>query len=614
MLIYRAFFSNMIKISGKTPLNPRAHPVNFGKTPSEPGFAEQTQHNMKNNTRLFTLLTLLAFLPLVMQAQNCQTPISATLGTAVCDDNGTPLDSLDDTYTYTLNVSGDSTTWSVEPDSLLYLYDSTYTFGPLAISGGAMTVVVINTSDSLCTDTVMVVPPSPCSVPPPMCQAPISASVDSIACDDNGTPLDSLDDTYTFFLTVTGDSTSWSILGDSVTFPYDTAVLSGPHPISGGVLDVIVVNTSDSVCMDTVMVTPPAPCSVPPVCQTPITAIFADVSCDDNGTPLDSLDDTFSFMLMVMGGDSTWGLAGDSIQYPYDSVATIGNYLITNGPVTVVAVDNTDGLCTDTVTVMPPAPCSVPLTACDVKEIGCMRYELLSITHDSSNHRTYTFQVINNCPNKMIYTAFQVPDGTVAEAPDDNTVYTAPSGREYLVRSPNFTPIYSVRFKSTADSIADGQSDIFEYTLQPQSAPDYILAVTRVAPKIFYQAHLNTFGCKDSLTQMVIIPTAPNDPGPKADPNVDPNGQISTVPGGTFTVYPNPTTGPVMVDIQGWKGQTLQLQLLNLQGSVLKTVSLQASTQAQTFDLPTGLDAGVYYLKLIPATGAPVIQQLVIQW
>ena len=495
---------------------------------------------MKNNTRFPLILFLSMLLPVLAQAQTCQSPITATLGAVTCSDNGTPLDSLDDTYSFTLTVSGDSTSWSIEPDSTLYPYDSTFTFGPFPISGGDASVIVINTSDSLCTDTVMVTAPAPCSVPPPMCSTPISSTVDSIVCSDNGTPLDSLDDTYTFLLTVSGGANSWSISGDSVTVPYDTAVVSGPYPINGGLLSLVVVDTDDAACVDTVAVTPPAPCSVAPTCQTPITGIFADVSCDNNGTPLDSLDDTFTYMLMVMGGDSTstWSVQGDSLQFPYDSVAQIGPFPISGGTITSIVVDNTDALCTDTVMVMPPAPCSTPANACDVKEIGCIRYELLGVSGDSSKNRTYTIMVTNNCPNKMIYTAFQLPDGTVAKAPDNNSVYLSPGGREYLVRNPNYSPMYSVRFKTTADSISDGQSDIFEYTLKPQSNPDYILAVTRVAPKIFYQAHLNTFGCKDSLAQ-VIAPISPQTPGPKVDPS-DPG---KTNPDGSFSILPESNNG-----------------------------------------------------------------------
>lgn len=254
-----------------------------------------------------------------------------------------------------------------------------------------------------------------------------------------------------------------------------------------------------------------------------------------------------------------------------------------------------------------------------------MRYELLGITMDSSMRKTYTVQVINNCTDKMIYTAIQLPNGLTAKAPDDNSVYTAPSGREYLVRNPNFSPFYSIRFKSGADSISNGQSDIFEYTLPAQADPTFIHVVSRIAPKVFYEAHLNTFACDVVLVPLVTpsnqfpgpktgqVPSNPTTPG--SNPG-NPGTPAPNDPGLDFTVYPNPNTGdgPVMVDLTDWKGLDVQLQLFNPQGKLLSAATLTALDQPQPFDLPKGLDAGLYWLKLVPPSGQPLVRQLVIQW
>lgn len=570
---------------------------------------------MKNIT--VCMLLVLGFslwLPQSGISQSCQHPITATADSISCDDNGTPLDTLDDNFFIYLSVAGDSGTWSLTTDTTLYPYDSAVVFGPFLISGGAQTLIVLNTSDSLCTDTVSVQPPPPCSTPPPVCATPISSSVDSIACNDNSTPLDSLDDTYTFFLTATGGSGGWSVQGDSLVFAYDTAIAFGPYPISAGVLTLILADTADAVCTDTVSITPPAPCSVPPTCQTPITTSFADVLCNDNGTPLDSLDDTFTFTILATGGANSWSLSGDTLAYPYDTAATVGPFPIAGGPLSLLAIDTDDSLCVDTVMVTPPPPCSVPLTACDVKEIGCMKYELLSVVADSAQRKTYTIQVTNNCTNKMIYTAFQLPNGLEAKAPDDNTTYTAPSGREYLVRNPNFSPFYSIRFKSIADSISGGQSDIFEYTLPAQADPDYIHVVTRVSPKVFYEAHLNTFKCKDSTSQLV-TPVFPTTPGPKTGPDpADPNTPNAPGQDPLFGLYPNPTTGPFYVDLTYWQGRDVHLHLFSDKGELIKEMWVLASDMPILFDLPAGLDAGLYWVRMTPAGGTPQVQQLVIQW
>lgn len=557
--------------------------------------------------------------PCSVPSPACSTPITAGIDSVLCNDNGTPLDSLDDTYTFLLTVTGGATSWSIAGDSLIFLYDTTYLAGPLPISAGAFDLIVVDNDNMACSDTIGITPPGPCSSPAAVCQTPISATIDSIMCSDNGTPLDSLDDTFTFMITVTGGANSWSVAGDSLVFQYDTTYLAGPFPINVGPTDLVLVDNDDMACTDTISIIPPGPCSVPPMCQTPITADFANILCNDNGTPLDSLDDTYTLELTVSGGATTWSIAGDTLMFPYDTAATVGPFQIGAGPLTLAIVDNADSLCMDTVMVTPPPPCSVPPNACDVKEIGCMKYELLGVAVDSAQRKTYTIMVTNNCSNKMIYAAFQVPDGVVAKSPDNDAMYAAPSGREYLVRNPNFSPMYSIRFKSVADSIADGQSDVFEYTLPAQVDPDYILVVTRVAPKIFYQAHLNTFGCKDSTSQ--IVSNGPTIPGPKSGtnpnpgPNPDPNAPVPADPNGTFAVYPNPTVGgQVMIDIFGWTGQQLELQLFSPKGELLKTVTLLSTGFMQPFELPTGLDAGIYWLKLIPANGKPVVQQLVIQW
>ncbi|HRI60476.1 MAG TPA: HYR domain-containing protein, partial [Saprospiraceae bacterium] len=190
-------------------------------------------------------------------------------------------------------------------------------------------------------------------------------------------------------------------------------------------------------------------------------------------------------------------------------------------------------------------------SACDIKTIGCLKWELLDITKDAENDLTYRIRVTNNCANKLIYTAIQIPDGLVAVAPANNSVYAAPSGRQYDVRNPNYSPFYSIRFKSQTDSIANGQSDIFKYKLPGQTLPAYIHVNARLAPQIFYEAHLNTFNCPVGVT--------PNDNRP-ADKRQN-SGNLSA-----FKVFPNPTSGALYADFSDWQGEQLQVQVYSSQG------------------------------------------------
>ena len=229
---------------------------------------------------------------------------------------------------------------------------------------------------------------------------------------------------------------------------------------------------------------------------------------------------------------------------------------------------------------------------CDVKEIGCMRYELLRITQNSAKERSYRIRVINKCPDPMIYTVFELPPGVVAVAPADNSIYTSPDNRDYQVRNPNFTPFYSIRFKSIADSIANGESDIFEYTLPPQSAPDYIHVTARVFPQQFFEAYLNTFNCP---VQPVQKPEFENQPA------LD------------LRVFPNPTSGVLYADLSFWVGENLQLRVLDATGKQLHQLQLTADSAPQEIRLSRNLPEGLYFLEMQTARGEQRAVRFVVQ-
>ena len=223
---------------------------------------------------------------------------------------------------------------------------------------------------------------------------------------------------------------------------------------------------------------------------------------------------------------------------------------------------------------------------CDVKKTGCMKYELLSITKDAAGKKTYRIRVTNSCSNPLTYTAIQIPNGTVADAPANNSVYTAPGGRKYDVRNPNFSPFYSVRFKSTTDSIANGESDIFEYVLPPQAQPAYIHITSRLEPQVFYEAHLNTFYCPVGIT-----------PVPKAEARSGP--ETASDP----TVFPNPTTGVLYADMSAWAGRRVQVRVVDSRGQFVQQWEVSAETALQEFHLPERLANGLYFLDMQTENG-----------
>ncbi len=254
---------------------------------------------------------------------------------------------------------------------------------------------------------------------------------------------------------------------------------------------------------------------------------------------------------------------------------------------------------------------------CDVKTCGCLTYELLGITINAAKRRTYRIRVTNNCPNKLIYAAFQLPNGLVATDPPNNSVYTTPAGREYDVRNPNFSPFYSIRFKTVMDSINNGESDIFQYTLPAQASPDYIHVVTRVYPKIFCEAYLNTFNCVPVATPNIVQlnQQTPQNLGNEAEGGEQRNSDLFQ-PGSTngqLVIYPNPTNGLLFVDLSYWKGQDLSVSVLNSQGQRVAITPVEARTEPYSLEMAANLPNGLYFLEVTPAGGVRQLRKFVLQ-
>ncbi len=276
----------------------------------------------------------------------------------ICDDNGTPSDPSDDTFTFEVTVTGSNTGsgWSAsDPNGTSGSYGVSVTFGPYDISGGDLSFTITDVDDSGCTTSAMVTAPGTCSD-----ECDIEASVVNIVCDDNGTPSDPSDDTYSFEVTVTGSNTGsgWSASDPNGTSgSYGVSVTFGPYDISGGDLSFTITDNSDAGCTTSVMVTAPDACSN----ECDIDAVFTNIMCDDNGTPSDPDDDTFTFEVMVSGSNTgaSW-TANDplSTSGAYDVFVSFGPYLISDGNVSLLITDDGDASCITNITIIAPSPCS----------------------------------------------------------------------------------------------------------------------------------------------------------------------------------------------------------------------------------------------------------------
>jgi len=306
---------------------------------------------------------------MVTEPSTCSTTcsISNMIVDLECNNFGTPSDPSDDTYTVELIVSGLNLgpSWTAD-DPLLSsgLYGVNEVLGPYDISTGPFMFTIADMDNPACVTIVNVNPPPTCS---DLCD--IDAIVDNIVCNNGGTPSDPSDDSFTFDVTVTGLNTgaSWGATDPGMTTgSYGIPQAFGPYPISGGDVNFTISDNLDGACQTSVMVVAPSTCS--DVCD--ITATVGLTTCQDNNSPSDPSDDTFSFEVVVTGANtgSMWtsddpsGLTGN-----YGTPVIFGPYDISNGAVTINLFDAVDGLCTTVIMVAPPSTCS---DLCDIEYLA----------------------------------------------------------------------------------------------------------------------------------------------------------------------------------------------------------------------------------------------------
>ncbi len=290
----------------------------------------------------------------------CEITAELIVGSELCDDNGTPGDGDDDTFTFDVVVTntGAGSGWTSNA-GISGSYGDTITFGPYAADaiGDLLTFTITDNDDVSCSDAFEV------TVPNCTNDCNLTADVLNMACNDEGTPNDPTDDTYTFDLVIHGTHVgdTWTA-EDGTTGNFGDTISFGPYLIVDGNTTFDVVPDANDNCVLTVLVTAPQPCSE--ACD--IEAAISNVTCDDNGTPGDSSDDTFSFTALVTGEDvsSSWIALDENgmpIQFGMTGMPTVFNLgnLIADGPVSITFRDISNPDCEVTVEVTPPAPCSV---------------------------------------------------------------------------------------------------------------------------------------------------------------------------------------------------------------------------------------------------------------
>lgn len=289
--------------------------------------------------------------------------ISASVSAVQCNNNGTPSNPNDDTFTFNVTVTGSNTgaAWHTIVNGVYQggSYGTPKSFGPYAISGGNLSFTIIDDGNPSCTTPVSVTAPATCSN-----QCSISAATSNVLCNDNGSPANPSDDTFTFSLTVTGSNTGagWhtTINGQNQSGTYGTPKNLGPYAIAGGNLNFTVIDDASSSCTAAVSVTAPPTCSNSTECT--ISAAAGTATCNNNGTPNDPNDDTYTFALTVTGYNTGAGwtsvIQGQIETGAYGSPVTLGPFPIADGDLFFTVEDDDEINCETSAYIVAPAVCS----------------------------------------------------------------------------------------------------------------------------------------------------------------------------------------------------------------------------------------------------------------
>ncbi|HHM20632.1 MAG TPA: hypothetical protein ENJ20_01295, partial [Bacteroidetes bacterium] len=192
--------------------------------------------------------------------------INSNVSNLICNDNATPFDPADDTYSFRLlvNGSGSSTNWTTTINGQNYpgTYGTPLTINGLTISSGPLSFTISDQADGSCSIVQNVSPPATCSDGTP---CSITTNMSIPICHDNGTPDDPSDDTYTLNLTVSGTGTApgWSanVSGQLQSGLYGITTPMGPYPINQGSQQVTITDDNDAGCTADLTFNPPGTCS-----------------------------------------------------------------------------------------------------------------------------------------------------------------------------------------------------------------------------------------------------------------------------------------------------------------------------------------------------------------
>jgi Secretion system C-terminal sorting domain len=345
-----------------------------------------------------------------------QCDIDGTVTNKRCNDNGTAT-ADDDTFTFDFTGTGsgsngyDVFVGSFNGKGGWNYFGKSVQLGPFSIKNGNVTLLVAVNGNANCYKTITVTPTAVCS-------CDINYIVSNNQCNDNGTPCDATDDTFTFEVMGTGTGSNgydlflndwngkqyWNYFGEKSKL--------GPFKIKDGNVNLIIARNGDANCNKKFSVAPPATCSKYSVCDAG--AIISAPICDSNGTECDPSDDTYTFNIQATGNYCQGATIvvtqkGSTYTWVRGGSAAITSFTtkplkISNGDATVVVFRTDVPSCQSQLySVAAPTACSKP--KCDigatVANIVCNN----NATQCDVTDDTYTFDVTTTgkfCQNAVI--------------------------------------------------------------------------------------------------------------------------------------------------------------------------------------------------------------------
>jgi GEVED domain/Metallo-peptidase family M12/Secretion system C-terminal sorting domain len=352
------------------------------------------------------------------QPTACQ--ITAATSGILCNNNGTTSITTDDTWSFSLSVSGSNTGtlgWltTINGQTITGNYGTPVTVQGGLISAGSRTFTVSDRNTATCTANMTVAPPAPCSTVQPSgpCASKsdfpwhewiaevqvgtiIAPSAKSAYSDNRTTVFDAqvgstavaLTTEFSYFayaehFKIWIDLNNDGALTDATETVYQGQLAqpangNARHRITGNMTIPAGTYTGNRLMRISMKRGSfPTPCETLPfgevedysvriiganlTCQ--IAAQVSNLLCNNVGTTAISTDDTYSFALTVSGtntGTTGWQatINGQTVTGSYGTATTVQGGLISAGVRTFAVNDRTTATCTTQVIVTPPAPCS----------------------------------------------------------------------------------------------------------------------------------------------------------------------------------------------------------------------------------------------------------------